>query len=101
MVEKRSGDREVFHPRPRVKNFTVPASLFYHPISILNKGGVLPAVMPEVPAGTTMRRSDHDVSDSIRTTDPAAVGGEVVRIYKALYGKARAIRLERAFDDID
>ena len=32
-----------------------------------------------------MRRNDYDVTDSIRTTDPEAVAGEVVRIYRGLY----------------
>jgi len=45
-----------------------------------------------------MRRSDHDVTDSIRTTDPAAVGAEVVRLFNGLYsGNASAQPLERAF----
>src|SRR6266576_2692685 len=39
-----------------------------------------------------MRRNDHDVTDSIRTTDPVAVGREVVRLFRALYGRARAFR---------
>jgi hypothetical protein len=46
-----------------------------------------------------MRRSDYDVTDCIRTTDPAAVGGEVVRLYKGLYQCERAPELERAFAD--
>jgi hypothetical protein len=46
-----------------------------------------------------MRRSDHDVTDSIRTTDPAAVGAEVVRLFNGLYGNAPARPLERAFVD--
>jgi hypothetical protein len=46
-----------------------------------------------------MRRSDHDVTDSIRTTDPAAVGAEVVRIFNGLYSKAPAQPLQRAFAD--
>ena len=46
-----------------------------------------------------MRRSDHDVTDSIRTTDPAAVGAEVVRIFNGLYDGAPAQPLERAFAD--
>ncbi len=44
-----------------------------------------------------MRRNDYDVTDSIRTTDPAAVGAEVVRIYRSLYDDAPATELERAF----
>ena len=46
-----------------------------------------------------MRRNDHDVTDSIRTTDPAAVGAEVLRLFKALY-QGSAPELERAFADI-
>jgi len=44
-----------------------------------------------------MRRNDYDVTDSIRTTDPAAVGAEVVRIYRSLYDNAPATELELAF----
>src|SRR5258706_6653595 len=46
-----------------------------------------------------MRRSDYDVTDSIRTTDPAGVGAEVVRIFNGLYGDAPTQPLERAFAD--
>jgi hypothetical protein len=46
-----------------------------------------------------MRRNDYDVTDSIRTTDPAAVSAEVIRIYQALYDKASTYALERAFRD--
>jgi hypothetical protein len=46
-----------------------------------------------------MRRSDHDVTDSICTTDPASVGAEVVRLFKGLFPKASAQPLERAFGD--
>jgi hypothetical protein len=45
-----------------------------------------------------MRRNDYDVTDSIRTTDPKAVGAEVERIYRGLYD-APAARLQRAFRD--
>jgi hypothetical protein len=47
-----------------------------------------------------MRRNDHDVTDSVRTTDPAAVGAEVSRIHRALYGSAAVSELERAFIDV-
>src|SRR5689334_19296292 len=51
------------------------------------------------PAQTmTHRRNDYDVSDSIQTTDAAAVGAEVVRIFKGLY-PVPAPELERAFAD--
>jgi hypothetical protein len=45
-----------------------------------------------------MRRNDYDVSNSIRTTDAASVGTEVMRLFKGLYG-APAPELERAFAD--
>src|SRR5256714_8250375 len=46
-----------------------------------------------------MRRNDHDVTDSVRTTDPETVSAEVIRIFKALYQDAPAPELERAFAD--
>jgi hypothetical protein len=46
-----------------------------------------------------MRRSDHDVTNSICTTEPAAVGAEVIRLFKGLYPGADAAKLERAFGD--
>ena len=46
-----------------------------------------------------MRRSDHDVADSVRTTDPAAVGAEVIRVARRLFPDAPAPALERAFTD--
>jgi hypothetical protein len=46
-----------------------------------------------------MRRNDHDVSGSIRTTDPAAVCAEVRRLYHALYAPAASLPIERAFAD--
>jgi hypothetical protein len=46
-----------------------------------------------------MRRNDYDVTDSIRTTDPQAVGTEVVRIYRGLYNGVPVPELERAFPD--
>ena len=47
-----------------------------------------------------MRRNDHDVTDSIRTTDPEAVGGAVVRIYRGIYNGTPVPELERAFGDL-
>ncbi|MGE5640576.1 MAG: hypothetical protein ACM30H_10815 [Clostridia bacterium] len=49
-----------------------------------------------------MRRNDHDVTDSIRTTEPRHVGAEVARIFRALYGPraAGASALKRAFADV-
>ena len=46
-----------------------------------------------------MRRSDHDVADTVRTTDPAAVAAEVIRLARGLYPDAPAPALERAFTD--
>jgi hypothetical protein len=46
-----------------------------------------------------MRRNDHDVTDSVRTTDPAAVGAEVIRLSRSLLHGARVPELERAFGD--
>ena len=46
-----------------------------------------------------MRRNDHDVTDSIRTTDAGAVSTEVVRLFKELYDGAPTQQLERAFAD--
>src|SRR5881394_2073003 len=46
-----------------------------------------------------MRRSDHDVTDRVRTTDPESVAGEVTGIFKGLFGGAEAPELKRAFRD--
>jgi hypothetical protein len=46
-----------------------------------------------------MRRNDHDVTDTIRTTDPAAVGTEVIRVAHRLFPDAPVPALERAFTD--
>jgi hypothetical protein len=48
-----------------------------------------------------MRRSDHDVADTVRTTDPAAVSVEVIRLARHLFPNAPAPALERAFADAD
>ena len=45
------------------------------------------------------RRSDYDVTNSIKTTDAATVAAEVRRIYLDLYRKAEAATLDRAFVD--
>jgi len=47
-----------------------------------------------------MRRSDHDVTNSICTTEAEAVGGEVIRLYRGLYPGAPLRALERAFADV-
>jgi hypothetical protein len=47
----------------------------------------------------SMRRSDYDVSDAVQTTDPVAVGAEVIRLARRLFPDAAAPALERAFGD--
>lgn len=46
------------------------------------------------------RRNDHDVTDSIQTTDPAAVAAEIIRLYHRLFPHASARPFERAFTDL-
>ncbi len=46
------------------------------------------------------RRSDFDVTDTIRTTDPVAVGSEVRRLFLGLYPGRNARQIERAFHDM-
>ena len=85
-----------------MKNFIARVSPFVHPIPILNEkeGPAREERLERREAGTaTMRRSDHDVTDSIRTTDPSAVGAEVVRLFNGLYGKASAQVMQRGFLD--
>jgi hypothetical protein len=48
-----------------------------------------------------MRRSDYDVTGSIRVTDTRAVASEVGRIYKAMFDCTRSAELKRAFHDAD
>ena len=45
------------------------------------------------------RRSDYDVTDSIKTTDAAVVAAEVRRIYLDLFRKADVAALDRSFVD--
>jgi hypothetical protein len=45
-----------------------------------------------------LRRNDHDVTNSIRTTDPGAVGAEVLRIHRGLFDPVPC-GLERVFRD--
>lgn len=54
-----------------------------------------------------MRRSDHDVTNTIRTTDLRQVAGEALRVYRGLYdgtpsgaGRAPADAIEHAFEDL-
>src|SRR5512134_3893526 len=46
-----------------------------------------------------MRRNDHDLSGSIRTTDPAAVCAEVARLFHGLYPQGSSRPIELAFAD--
>ncbi|MDB5810084.1 MAG: hypothetical protein JWN94_2206 [Betaproteobacteria bacterium] len=46
------------------------------------------------------RRSDHDVTDSVKTTDVDAVAGEVRRIYLDLFRKGELTALDRSFADL-
>lgn len=45
------------------------------------------------------RRNDHDVTNSVKTTDPDLVSKEVCRIYEDLYQRPGAQALARPFDD--
>lgn len=47
-----------------------------------------------------MRRNDHDVTDRVRTTDGAAVGAEVLRLYRGLYPRASGRAIRRAFEHV-
>ena len=47
-----------------------------------------------------MRRSDHDVTNTIRTTDLRQVAGEVLRVYRGLYNGTPADPIEHAFEDL-
>jgi hypothetical protein len=49
--------------------------------------------------GMRQRRSDYDVTNSIKTTDVATVAAEVRRIYLDLYRKGDVAALNRAFTD--
>jgi hypothetical protein len=46
-----------------------------------------------------MRRNDHDVINAVRTTDPVAVGDEVIRLFKGLFDGGANRPLKRAFRD--
>jgi len=47
-----------------------------------------------------MRRSDHDVTNTIRTTDLQQVAGEALRVYRGLYDGTPSDAIERAFEDL-
>jgi hypothetical protein len=44
-----------------------------------------------------IHRNDHDVTNSVQTTDPAAVAAEVIRLYRGLFPHASARPFEAAF----
>lgn len=46
-----------------------------------------------------MKDNDRDITGTIKTTDAGAVAAEVVRLYSALFPRANAAPLERAFGD--
>ncbi|MGQ0654175.1 MAG: hypothetical protein ACT4P4_18240 [Betaproteobacteria bacterium] len=48
-----------------------------------------------------MRRSDHDVTDSVRTTEPAAVGAEVLSVFRALFPRLPSTPLARGFEEAE
>jgi len=48
-----------------------------------------------------MRRNEFDVTDKVCTTDPAVVGGEVMRLYRSLYSGKSSPQIERAFSDME
>ena len=45
-------------------------------------------------------RNNFDVTNQVNTTDPAAVSGEVIRIFAVLYPKASTRVLSRSFKDL-
>jgi len=47
-----------------------------------------------------MRRSDFDITDKIRTTDPIEVQDEVLRLFLGLYPHGNARPMKRAFEDM-
>jgi hypothetical protein len=47
-----------------------------------------------------MRRSDHDVTNTIRTTDLKQVAGEAMRVYRGLYEGTPSDAIEHAFEDL-
>ncbi len=46
------------------------------------------------------RRNDFDITNSINTTEPRDVSGEICRIYQELYQQAAPQTLDRAFTDL-
>ena len=48
----------------------------------------------------SLRGSEYDVTNSVKTTDPAAVNAEVNRIYRQLYPREKFGQLDQAFRDV-
>jgi hypothetical protein len=48
-----------------------------------------------------MRRSEYDVANEIRTTAPAEVHAEIMRLFSGLYDRAPGRLLVRAFQDLE
>ena len=46
------------------------------------------------------RRSDYDVTDTVRTTDPESVGTEVQRLYREVYQAEASAVLTQSFRDV-
>jgi hypothetical protein len=47
-----------------------------------------------------MRRSDFDITDKIRTTDPIEVCDQTVQLFRGLFPEGSSRPMERAFDDL-
>lgn len=47
-----------------------------------------------------MRRSDYDITDKIRTTDPIEVSDHVASLFNGLYPDANSRPMRRAFEDL-
>jgi hypothetical protein len=48
-----------------------------------------------------MRRSDHDVTNSVRTTEPSSVAAEVLGVFRALFPTLSAGHLARGLEDAE
>jgi hypothetical protein len=49
---------------------------------------------------TPLRRNDHDVTDTINTTAPAEVHGEIARMFQELYPSGSCATVDRSFQDM-
>lgn len=47
-----------------------------------------------------MRRSDFDITDKVRTTDPIEVGDQVIDLFRGLFPDANARPIQSAFEDV-